>query len=456
MFDLTDWICLLVAGAPTGLFLWLGLCSLLDRVPSERATATAVRVALGCGSVALLTLVVVMWSGRVPRLTLALGHWLSLPHYDFTVKLLFDWLAIPFTLLAYMLCITVGAFALRYMHREPGYNRFFVMYAMFMVGVMITALAGTIEVLFAGWELVGLSSALLVSFFHERAAPVYNGLHIWSVYRASDAALLVAAVLLHHWSGTGDFDVLLGRQPWPHGQTPLAGVHATIVGLLFLVAAAGKSGLVPFSGWLPRAMEGPTPSSAVFYGALSIHLGAFLLLRAGPIVQRSLWVAAAVTLLGLLTAVHATLTGRVQTDIKSALAYASLTQVGIIVVEIGLGLRWVALVHIIGHVCVRTLQFLRAPSLLHDRHQLENALGAHLHGPLDSLGGARVSPVNAWLYRLALERGYLDAFLTLYVVEPLLSVFRWCDRLERHWTTFLSGRRQHRARDIAPTGIDTV
>jgi NAD(P)H-quinone oxidoreductase subunit 5 len=454
MFNPLVWMCLLVVGAPAALFVWLGLCSLLDCVPSERVTATVVRVALGCGSAALVGLGVVMVSGNIGRLTLTLGHWLALPSYEFTVKLLFGWLALPFIALAYMLCITVSAFALRYMHLEPGYNRFFVMYAMFMVGVALTALAGTIEVLFAGWELVGLSSALLVGFFHERAAPVHNGLRIWSVYRVADAALLAAAVLLHHWAGTGDFDVLLGRLPWPAGQTSLTSAQATIVGFLLFIAAAGKSGLVPFSGWLPRAMEGPTPSSAVFYGALSVHLGAFLLLRVGPILERAPWLAAVVVLLGLVTAVQATLTGRVQTDIKSALAYASLAQVGIIVIEIGVGLRWIALIHIVGHVCVRTLQFLRAPSLLHDRHQLENALGAHLHG--QEHGSAHASPTEVWLYRFALERGYLDAILNNYVAEPVLNMFRWCDRLERQWIAWLSGQRPQRTRDVVPADIETV
>src|SRR5262249_6045676 len=143
------------------------------------------------------------------------------------------------------------------------------------------------ESLFAGWELVGLSSALLVAFFQERPAPVRNGLRVWAVYRVSDAALLLAAIALHHLSGEGDFDKLLGAVPWPDGRATLTGGPALLVGLLLVVAAAGKSALVPFSGWLPRAMEGPTPSSAVFYGALSVHLGAFLLLRVGPILETS-------------------------------------------------------------------------------------------------------------------------------------------------------------------------
>ena len=209
---------------------------------------------------------------------------------------------------------------------------------------------------------------------------------------------------MHHLSGEGDFDRLLGTGPWPMRPCDDPSHQAFVVGLLLLVAAAGKSALVPFSGWLPRAMEGPTPSSAVFYGALSVHLGAFLLLRVSPLLEQSPGSPAHRRRAGADHRRFAYLAGSVQTDIKSALSYASLSQVGIIVAEIGLGFRYVALVHLLGHACLRTLQFLRAPTLLHDYHTLENAIG-------DALPQAGVPWVRLatgappdWLYRLALEQ----------------------------------------------------
>src|SRR5262249_6059251 len=149
-----------------------------------------------------------------------------------------------------------------------------------------------------------------VAFFHERPAPVGNGLRVWIVYRVSDAALLIAAVVMHHLSGEGDFDQLLGvGGSWPGGHATAAGAAGLVGGLLLIVAAAGKSALVPFSGWLPRAMEGPTPSSAVFYGALSVHLGAYLLLRVGPLLEAVPVLAVLVVALGLSTALFAYLAG---------------------------------------------------------------------------------------------------------------------------------------------------
>jgi NAD(P)H-quinone oxidoreductase subunit 5 len=211
-----------------------------------------------------------------------------------------------------------------------------------------------------------------------------------------------------------------------------------VAGLLLVIAAAGKSALVPFSGWLPRAMEGPTPSSAIFYGALSVHLGAFLLLRVSPILETSLWLSGLVVALGLATALYAYLAGSVQTDIKSALAFASLVQVGLVVAEIGLGLRYLPLIHLIGNACLRTLQFIRAPTLLHDYHLLENAIGEYL--PRSGGPFTRASRrLRARLYRFALERGYLDSLLNKCFVAPLTRLFRWCDALERRWTDFLAG-----------------
>jgi len=219
-------------------------------------------------------------------------------------------------------------------------------------------------------------------------------------------------------------------------------------------------------------MEGPTPSSAVFYGALSVHLGAFLLLRASPLLELSPGLSIAVVLLGLTSSIFSAFAGRVQTDIKSALSFASLTQVGFITAEIGLAslasiwissevgefIRYLTLVHILGHACLRTLQFVRAPSLLHDYKILENAIGDHL--PHKSGTWERIVPqaVRIWFYRLAMERGYLDSILDTFFVAPTLGLFRFFDRLERRFMDFVSGDAKNEPRDseAASAGLDDM
>jgi NAD(P)H-quinone oxidoreductase subunit 5 len=438
---------LTVVIAPLLLLLILGLSSLVGRPLKESTISLLGHSLIAAGFLAALSMLILMLALGTRHVPIEVGSWVLIPDYHFSVKIVFDRLSVPFVILSFMLCGTIGAFANRYMHREQGFNRFFVFYALFLTGMVVTSLAGTIETLFAGWEMVGLSSALLVAFFHDRPAPVRNGLRVWSVYRVSDAALLIASVVLHHLTGEGDFDKLLGEGSWPGGTASLPQDQALLVGLLLLVAAAGKSALIPFSGWLPRAMEGPTPSSAVFYGALSVHLGAFLLLRVSPLLDLSGWLSAAVVTAGLSTAIFAALAGRVQTDIKSALSFASLTQVGIIVAEIGCGLRFVALVHILGHACLRTLQFLRAPTLLLDYRTIENAIGASLPRPAGRLSRWVPEATRARFYRLALERGHLDDWLRDGLVAPFIRFFEWCDTAERRWTDFLSGGK---SRESAP------
>lgn len=440
----------IVIAAPLLLSLVMGIASLLERRLTERATTQLLQAGTVAGLLAALAVLAMMLLTGTRHVPIEVGDWVVIPgHYHFSIKFVFDRLSVPLAILSFTLSGTIGAFAARYMHRDAGFNRFFVLYTFFVLGMVTTSLAGTIETLFAGWELVGLSSALLVAFFQERQAPARNGLWVWVIYRFSDAALLLAAVVMHHLRGEGDFDKLLGMGHWPEVVPALTGHQAVIVGALVLLAAMGKSALVPFSGWLPRAMEGPTPSSAVFYGALSVHLGAFLLLRVSPLLEASPMLAGAVTLIGLTTAVFAYVAGSVQTDIKAALSFASLSQVGIIVTEIGIGFRYVALVHILGHACLRTLQFVRAPTVLHDYRTIENAIGGHLPRA-SSVWTRSADRVRDWVYRLALERGYLDALLRDYLALPFIRVFRRLDDLERRWTDYLAGGPSRESDDHKP------
>ena len=436
MTDLLYWLGIATVACPIVTTAILGFVLLLGFAPGERLTHRILQLGVVVGLMASLGIFTAMQITGEYEVLIDLGVWVTIPpHYHFHIELLFDRLSVPFCALIFILCGTIASFAQRYMHRERGYHRFFMLYSIFTTGMVTAAVAGTVETLYAGWELVGLSSVLLIGFFNDRPAPVRNGYRVWVIYRISDAALLLAAVLTHRLVGEGDFHHLVGEGVWPNEVTGISPLNAAVIGGLLLVAAAGKSALLPFCGWLPRAMEGPTPSSAVFYGALSVHLGAFLLLRVSPLFDRSDYLAAAAVALGLATAVYGYLVGRVQTDIKSVLSFASLTQVGIIVAEIGLGFRYVALVHLMGHACLRTLQFLRAPSLLLDYKIVENAIGGKLPRTSAGLPTRR----ELWLYRFALERGYLDDILDAGVTKPFTALFRFLSAWETRSMNRLNG-----------------
>lgn len=196
---------LVVVAAPLLLTIVLGVSSLLNWQLAEATTSKLVHVAIVSGLLAAIAVLALMLALGTRDVAIPLGDWVAIPrHFHFSVKFVFDRLSVPFAILSFVLSGTIGSFATKYMHRERGFNRFFVLYAIFVLGMVVTALAGTIETLFAGWELVGLSSALLVAFFQERPAPARNGLWVWTIYRVSDAALLLAAVVMHHLRGEGD------------------------------------------------------------------------------------------------------------------------------------------------------------------------------------------------------------------------------------------------------------
>jgi NADH-quinone oxidoreductase subunit L len=406
---------------PGGLFGVLGLLWLFGWVPSERTLSRLTGIAFSACVLALAPLTVSLLSGDRAAVVVSFGNWFAVHNYRFPLVLLADRLSLPFLAMTVVLSGLIGQFSATYLHRERGFLRFFLLLHLFTFGSLLAFAAGSFDLLAGGWELVGITSVLLIAFFHQRPGPVENGLRVFSVYRACDIGLLVGVVAMHHWAGTASF---------VKGLPLLTSAQSLIVCLLILLAAAGKAAQLPFSGWLPRAMEGPTPSSAIFYGAISIHAGAYLLLRIQPWLALSTVASAVVILIGVSTAIHGAIVGRASADAKTSLAYASLTQVGVVFVEIAMGWKWLAVVHILGHAVVRTLQFLRAPSMLHDYHRMHSAVGAEL-----ASGGVHPEhilpePVQLWLYRWAFDRGHLDTILDRWLIHPLMQVSRFFTKLD--------------------------
>jgi NAD(P)H-quinone oxidoreductase subunit 5 len=411
--DLAQSALVLLVLAPGVAFAALALLWLLGWIPAERVLSRITGVTF---SAALLALGAIVWkliSTGAPSVVATFGNWFAVGDYHFPLVLMADRLSLPFLGMTVVLSGLIGQFSATYLHRERGFLRFFLLLDLFAFGSLLAFAAGSFDLLVGGWEIVGITSVLLIAFFQQRTAPVENALLVFAVYRACDIGLLVGVFAMHHWAGTASF---------AGGLPDLAGSRASTVCLLLLLAAAGKAAQVPFSGWLPRAMEGPTPSSAIFYGAISIHAGAYLLLRVQPLLAQSPLASALVIAIGVSTAIHGTITGRASADAKTSLAYASLTQVGVVFVEIGIGWKSIAVAHILGHATVRTLQFLRAPSMLHDYHQMHSAIGGELSPTGKFLEDLFPERVQLWLYRWALDRGHLDTILESLVVHPLMRL----------------------------------
>lgn len=419
---------LAVVALPGVVFLLSGLVWLLGGKISEKVMSRVTKTVYALLTVAVLLIGWSMWQAGTVALHVSAGNWFQVGHYGYPLSLLVDRLSLPMMGVTVVLAGIVASFSVRYLHRDPGFFRFFLLLHLFTFGALLVFTAGSLDLLMAGWEIVGITAVMLVGFFQYRRDPVRNALRVFGIYRIADLNILIAIFLTHHWFGTASWEGMFSG-PWPGHVNNLNGTAASVVAVLLTFAAAGKSSQGPFCGWLPRAMEGPTPSSAVFYGAISVHAGAYLLLRIEPLI-RSSWVATClVVFIGLTTAFLGTLVHRTCADAKTSLAYASQTQLGIIFAEIGMGWTTLAVIHIVGHAMVRTMQFLRTPSMLHDYHRVHAAAGGRLDPTGEHYKSLLPDALKLWLYRVAIGRGFYDSIVDRFIIAPvkktasLLSVF---------------------------------
>ncbi|HTF04802.1 MAG TPA: proton-conducting transporter membrane subunit, partial [Bacteroidia bacterium] len=265
--------------------------------------------------------------------------------FEFFIDFYFDKITAVFAIVGSLLAFVVAVFSRTYLHREEGFKRFFNTIQFFFLGYCIIIFSGNFETLFVGWEIIGLSSFLLIAFYRDRYLPARNGLKVISFYRLSDICLILVMWLSHHlWHGNVTFaefnnTAAVSEHFHAHPTTYM------LIVFLLLGSALIKSAQFPFSSWLPRAMEGPTTSSAVFYGALAVHIGVFLVLRTIPFWENVFAVKIVLIAVGLLTALVSTSIARVQSTVKTQIAYASTAQIGIIFIEIALGFETLALIH---------------------------------------------------------------------------------------------------------------
>lgn len=281
---------------------------------------------------------------------------------NFFIDFYFDNVTAVYCLVGSMLTFLVTTYSRIYLHREPGYKRFFYTILLFYAGYNLAVFAGNLETLFIGWEILGLTSFLLVAFYRERYLPVKNAFKVFSIYRIGDVGIILAMWASHHlWHENITFEKIQNYE-LVHHQLESHSMFGLFISVMILLAACAKSAQFPFSSWLPRAMEGPTPSSAIFYGSLSVHLGLFLLIRTMPFWEHQLITRILIGAVGIFTAAIGASIGRVQSSVKSQIAYASVAQIGLMFFELSLGFETFALFHFAGNACLRTYQLLVSPS----------------------------------------------------------------------------------------------
>jgi formate hydrogenlyase subunit 3/multisubunit Na+/H+ antiporter MnhD subunit len=393
-------------------------------------------------------------------------QWLVLyQHDDYQFPLLFflDRVGAAYLFVVWAIFSAIVKYCRVYLHREAGYKRFFQAIFGFAFGLNLIVLSGSIDMLFAGWEIVGISSFLLIAFYRHRPQPVRNALRAYTIYRFCDVGLLVGTwmshLLFHESQHFSQLLVMFDN----HDIPPAGYAGLSIMSWLIILAASGKSAQFPFSFWLPRAMEGPTPSSAIFYGALSIHLGVFLLLRTMPIWSYNYLPRLIVLSIGLLTVIVASLSEKTQSNIKGQVAYASIVQVGIMFVELALGLEDLVLLHFMGNAFLRCYQLLVSPSIVAHLLRVEGNVNSDFYIKSDkkmsflpaSIRHSLPEVLQNTLYVFALQEGQLELLVRKVLWQPLKNLGNQLNGLSL-WIKVLAGLVLLMIIAIAEAGVSSI
>ena len=303
-----------------------------------------------------------MLSHELLQITAASRPWIETS--AFTVRFAFsvDHLTLIMLSVVTGVGFLIHLYSAGYMADEEGYWRFFAYLNLFMFFMLVLVLAESFLLLFVGWEGVGLASYLLIGFYWKKPSANNAGRKAFVVNRIGDFGFLLAMFLLINHFGTLSFTQIFAavqRQPELHGG------FLTAICLLLLVGAAGKSAQIPLYIWLPDAMEGPTPVSALIHAATMVTAGVYLVARSHVLFDRSPYALAVVAIIGAATALFAATIGCVQNDIKRVLAYSTISQLGYMFLGCGVAAYSAAVFHLMTHAFFKALLFLAAGSVIH-------------------------------------------------------------------------------------------
>lgn len=353
--------------------------------------------------------------------------WYRAGDLTFSFRLKNDFTSAAFALCFGLIFAVVGFFSKTYLHREHGFFEFFYIYLVFISFTFLTVFASNFDTLFVGWELVGICSVILIGFYRFRKEAILGSLFTLSSYRIGEFFLLIALTMTHlvHsdviYSGLGRFSA---EDQW--------------IIVLLILATYVKSAQWPFCAWLPRAMEGPTPSSAIFYGGISTHFGPMILLKIAPHLDPYWWVRPFLLTGAGISLVFAAGAGRTRNNIKSQLSYATIAQIAVIYIEIAMGWYALATFHSVMHCFLRTFQYLKSPSAIHDYYALRIRRSSFY---IEKLYPERIRTL---LYYITHSEFFIDNLMDAFLINPFFALCRKIEQAE----SFLSGEKSESLKDI--------
>ena len=348
---------------------------------------------VGVGSVAMAALVTIWVTldfyslGATQTYQVELWPWFRAGVFEVSFGLYLDGLALSMLLVISGVGSLIHWYASGYMWQDPDYQRFFAYMNLFVAAMLVLVLADNLVLLFLGWEGVGLCSFLLIGFWHRDPANGYAARKAFVVTRVGDTAFAIGLFLLYRELGTLDLPTIMALAP---EMFDLGGNRPTLIAALLLAGALGKSAQLPLHTWLPDAMAGPTPVSALIHAATMVTAGVYLIARNHSIFLQAPNVLLAVAFIGLFTLLVSGFAALNQTDIKRVLAYSTMSQIGYMFFALGVGAWSESIFHLMTHAIFKALLFLTAGSII---------LALHHEQDIRSMGGLRRQlPIPFWCF----------------------------------------------------------
>src|SRR5271166_6380827 len=385
---------------------------------ASKKAITTVALAFCGAAFALALFIALRFSSASAPYYFDLAHWLRSGDFQVDFSFYLDQLSLVMLLVVTGVGFLIHIYSVGYMWDDDGYYRFMAYLNLFMFFMLTLVLAKNYLMMFIGWEGVGLASYLLIGFWFIKDSAASAGKKAFIVNRIGDFGFLIALFLMIKHFGTLDFPTLFGKIQPLGVETAGAGV-LTAIGLLLMVGAAGKSAQIPLYVWLPDAMEGPTPVSALIHAATMVTAGVYMVARSNPIFNRAPQALMAVAIIGTLTAIFAASIGIVQTDIKKVLAYSTISQLGYMFMGCGVAAYGAGVFHLMTHAFFKALLFLSAGSIIH---------GIGGEQDMRKMGGLRkYMPWTFWTMTVAT--------FTISGFPPLAAFFSKDEILWRTWAS---------------------
>ncbi|MDX6200664.1 MAG: NADH-quinone oxidoreductase subunit, partial [Frankiales bacterium] len=317
--------------------------------------------------------------------------WIPVNGFHVDASLLLDPLSLTFVLLITGVGSLIHIYSIGYMSHDPGRRRFFGYLNLFVAAMLILVLADSFVLLYVGWEGVGLASYLLIGFWYYKPSAAVAAKKAFIVNRVGDVGLSIAIMLMFVAFGSTSFDAVFG------GAHAASSGVLTAIGIMLLLGACGKSAQFPLQTWLLDAMEGPTPVSALIHAATMVTAGVYLVARSNPIFDRSTTAALLVAIVGAITLTMGAIIGCGHDDIKKVLAASTMSQIGYMMLAVGIGpgAYAIGIIHLLAHGFFKANMFLGAGSVMHGMNDEVN---------MRRYGGLRkVMPITFWTF----AAGYL-------------------------------------------------